>query len=60
MSGSLEQRVLASRTLVKLLPEKGADVEPKDIECGRTPLSWVAAGKYEVVVKLLLKRGGAT
>jgi ankyrin repeat protein len=51
------QRVLTSRTPVKLLLEKRADVELRT-EYGQTPLSWAAAGNgYKVVVKLLLKRG---
>jgi ankyrin repeat protein len=42
--------------VVKLLLEKGADLEAKD-EFGRTPLSWAAEEGHEGVVKLLLEKG---
>jgi ankyrin repeat protein len=42
---------------VKLLFEKGADVESKDGYCGRTPLWWAAEDGHEAVVKLLLEKG---
>jgi ankyrin repeat protein len=42
---------------VKLLLEKGADVESKDRYDGRTPLSWAANNGHEAVVKLLLQEG---
>jgi hypothetical protein len=41
------------RAIVKLLLEKGADVESKDKD-GRTPLSWAAENGHEAIVKLLL------
>ena len=41
---------------MKLLLEKGADVESKD-RYGRTPLSWAAGNGHEAVVKLLLEKG---
>jgi Ankyrin repeats (many copies) len=43
--------------VVKLLLEKGADVESKDAESGRTPLSRATERGREAVVKLLLKKG---
>jgi ankyrin repeat protein len=39
---------------VKLLLEKGADVEFKD-DLGLTPLSWAAWNGHEAVMKLLEK-----
>ena len=42
--------------VVKLLLEKGADIESKD-DYGRTPLSWAAEGGHKAVVKLLLEKG---
>jgi hypothetical protein len=42
--------------VVKLLLEKGADLESKDNN-GRTPLSWAAENGHEAVVKLLLEKG---
>jgi ankyrin repeat protein len=42
--------------MVKLLVEKGADLESKDSD-GRTPLSWAAENGYEAVVKLLVEKG---
>ena len=41
---------------MKLLLEKGADVESKDRRYGRTPLSWAAEEGHEAVVKLLLEK----
>ncbi|ROT35327.1 ankyrin [Sodiomyces alkalinus F11] len=41
---------------VKLLLEKGADVNIKDDDYGQTPLSWAAENGHEKVVKLLLGR----
>ena len=43
--------------MAELLLEKGADVESKDGEHDRTPLSWAAEKGHEVVVELLLKKG---
>ena len=43
--------------VVKLLLEKGADVESKDRHYGQTPLSWAARSGHEAVVKLLLEKG---
>jgi ankyrin repeat protein len=43
--------------VVKLLLEKGADVESEDRYYGHTPLSRAARGVYEAVVKLLLEKG---
>ena len=42
---------------MKLLLEKGADVESKDTDYGQTPLSWAAENGHEAVVKLLLEKG---
>ncbi|KAL1895475.1 hypothetical protein Sste5346_005283 [Sporothrix stenoceras] len=44
------------KAIVKLLLEKGADIDSKD-NCGQTPLSWVAERGREAVVKLLLENG---
>ena len=43
--------------MVKLLLEKGADVESKDTSYGRTPLSRVAGNGNEAVAKLLTEKG---
>ncbi|GLI73288.1 hypothetical protein PoHVEF18_001503 [Penicillium ochrochloron] len=54
------------RTVVKVLLEKGADVEARDSDAdveaedskyGRTPLSWAAERGRAAVVKLLLEKG---
>ena len=42
---------------MKLLLEKGADLESKDSEYSQTPLSWAAEYGHEAVVKLLLEKG---
>ena len=42
---------------MKLLLEKGAELETKDNDYGRTPLSWAAEKGHEAVVKLLLEKG---
>jgi ankyrin repeat protein len=42
--------------VVKLLVEKGADVDTKD-NYGRTPLSQAAENANKAVVKLLLEKG---
>ena len=43
--------------VVKLLLEKGAELETKGKEYGRTPLLWAAGNGHEAVVKLLLEKG---
>ena len=43
--------------VVKLLLEKGAELETKDKSYSRTPLSWAAEHGHEAVVKLLLEKG---
>jgi ankyrin repeat protein len=43
--------------VVKLLLEKGAELDSKDNIYGRTPLSWAAKTGREAVVKLLLEKG---
>jgi hypothetical protein len=43
--------------VVKLLLEKGAELESKDNRYGQTPLSWAAGSGHEAVVKLLLEKG---
>ncbi|KAI0447277.1 hypothetical protein F4803DRAFT_364494 [Xylaria telfairii] len=48
---------LGNEVIVKLLLEKGADLESKDTAYGRTPLSWAARNGHEGVVKLLLEKG---
>jgi ankyrin repeat protein len=40
--------------VVKLMLEKGADVEAKDTKYGQTPLLWAAASGHKAVVTLLL------
>ena len=42
---------------MKLLLEKGADMESKDRHYGQTPLWWAAENGHEAVVKLLLEKG---
>ena len=42
---------------MKLLLEKGAELESRDTRYGRTPLSWAAVKGREAVVKLLLEKG---
>jgi ankyrin repeat protein len=42
---------------VKLLLEKGTELETKDKDYGWTPLSWAASNGREAVVKLLLEKG---
>ncbi len=44
------------KAVVKLLLEKGAELESKD-KRGWTPLSWAAKKGHEAVVKLLLEKG---
>jgi ankyrin repeat protein len=41
---------------VRVLLEKGADIESKDLG-GRTPLQWAAKGNHEAVTELLLEMG---
>ena len=43
--------------VVKLLLEKGAELETKDNDYGQTPLSWATEEGHEAVVKLLLEKG---
>ncbi|KAH7109731.1 hypothetical protein B0J13DRAFT_600603 [Dactylonectria estremocensis] len=43
--------------VVKLLLEKGAEIEAKDSEHGRTPLSWAGWNGHEAMVRLLLESG---
>ncbi|KAH7117287.1 hypothetical protein B0J13DRAFT_514240, partial [Dactylonectria estremocensis] len=44
--------------VVKLLLEKGAEIDAKDSEYdSRTPLSWAAANGREAIIKLLLEKG---
>jgi ankyrin repeat protein len=43
--------------VVKLLLDKDAELETKDTDYGRTPLSWTAENGHEAVVKLLLDKG---
>jgi len=42
---------------VKLLLEKGAELECKDSIFGWTPLSWAVQYGHETVVKLLVEKG---
>jgi ankyrin repeat protein len=43
--------------VVKLLIEKGANLECRDTKHGQTPLWQAAANGHEAVVKLLLEKG---
>jgi ankyrin repeat protein len=43
--------------VVKLLLEKGAEVDSKDSKHGWTPLWWAAGNGHEAVVRLLLEKG---
>jgi len=43
--------------VVRLLLDKGADIESKDSQYSQTPLSWAARNGHEAVVKLLLDKG---
>ncbi|KAL9561163.1 hypothetical protein ACKAV7_014518 [Fusarium commune] len=45
------------RVIVKLLLEKGEEIETKDSKYGQTPLSWAARNGHEAVMKLLLDKG---
>ena len=42
---------------MKLLLKRGANVESKDTESGRTPLSLAAEYGHKAVVKLLVEKG---
>ena len=43
--------------VVRLLVEKGAEIDSKDSQSGRTPLSWAAGNGHEAVAQLLLEKG---
>jgi ankyrin repeat protein len=43
--------------VVKLLSEKGVELETKDKNYGQTPLLWAAENGHKAVVKLLLEKG---
>ncbi|RKK66491.1 hypothetical protein BFJ69_g15355 [Fusarium oxysporum] len=45
--------------VVKLLLEKGADIEAKDTGYSRTPLLWAAEEGHKTIVQLLLEKGAA-
>ncbi|KAJ0420796.1 hypothetical protein BJY00DRAFT_312722 [Aspergillus carlsbadensis] len=47
-------------SMVQLLLERGADVDTKDDEHGRTPLSWAAGDGHAGVVRLLLASNADT
>ena len=49
--------IYGHEAVVKLLLEKGAQLESKDNKYGQTPLSWAAETGHEAVVKLLLEKG---
>jgi ankyrin repeat domain-containing protein 50 len=56
--GCTERARRGHEAVVKLLLETGkADVDSKDTEDGRTPLSWAARSGHKAVVKLLLETG---
>ena len=42
---------------MKLLLEKGAELEAKDSDYGRTPLLWAVKSGHDEVVNLLLEKG---
>ncbi|KAI0449474.1 hypothetical protein F5B21DRAFT_47833 [Xylaria acuta] len=48
---------LGHEAVVRLLLEKGADIESKDKGYDRTPLSWAAHQGHKGVVKLLVEKG---
>ncbi|KAL6808800.1 hypothetical protein V8C40DRAFT_259353 [Trichoderma camerunense] len=60
-AGNLTDLILASyyghRAIAKLLIEKGADIEAKDDDKGRTPLIWAAKNGHEALIKLLVEKG---
>ncbi|KFY04044.1 hypothetical protein V490_00014 [Pseudogymnoascus sp. VKM F-3557] len=45
------------KSIVKLLMEKGAEVDAEDRDFGQTPLFWALENGHEAVVKLLLEKG---
>ncbi|KFX86530.1 hypothetical protein O988_09522, partial [Pseudogymnoascus sp. VKM F-3808] len=45
------------KSIVKLLMEKGAEVDTKDTKYGLTPLSWAALSGHGTVVELLMEKG---
>ena len=45
------------QTVMRLLLDKGAELESKDKADGRTPLSWAAESGHKAAVKLLLEKG---
>ena len=47
---------IGNEAIVKLLVEKGAELESKDND-GRTSLSWAVEIGREAVVKLLVEKG---
>ena len=46
--------------VVRLLLDRGADIESRDTEYGQSPLSLAARYGHEAVVRLLLDRGADT
>jgi ankyrin repeat protein len=56
-TGVLVASYFGQIAVVKQLIEDGADLESKDDEYGRTPLSWAAENGHEPVVKLLIEKG---
>jgi ankyrin repeat protein len=44
------------KAVVKLLLEKGADVESQDRYYGHTPLSWAVRNGHKAIMKLLLEK----
>jgi ankyrin repeat protein len=47
---------MGHEAVVKLLLEKGADLESKDRYYGCKPLSWAVESRHEAIVKLLLEK----
>jgi ankyrin repeat protein len=45
------------KIVVKLLLEKGVELETKDTRYSRTPLSYAVGNGHKVVVKLLIEKG---
>ncbi|KAI1821303.1 hypothetical protein F4861DRAFT_475858 [Xylaria intraflava] len=48
---------LGHEVTVKLLLRKGANIEARDEEYGRTPLSWAAGSGHVMITKMLLEKG---
>jgi ankyrin repeat protein len=56
-NATVRAAVAGQEAVVKLLLEKGADLESKDSKWGLTSLFWAILRGYEAVAKLLLENG---